>query len=230
VVSAIREDTAESVTVQVQGLEELPVAAERIAESLLRRRAFAKTQRVDNLLETETRLALTKKGSVKFSVGVADLESLGHGGRGAGFSLGLVYATPALALPVEMRFGWDDASYDEPGIGLFSLSVGARRYLSKQDTSPFFGGGLGILNLSARDEGYDDHRFGASGYLEAGVEILRLHRGRIGLQLRADLPFGALRGERYVDYGYPGDSAPAYVQHTESQYVVPVTIGLNVAF
>lgn len=237
-IHASRGDTGEAVLVRVQGLEEVPVAADRIAESLLTGRAFEKTQRVDSLLEPEARFAPSKRGSVKFMLGVADLESLGHGARGAGFSIGLVYATPTLALPAEMRFGWDSAPYEEKGIGLFSISVGARRYLSRRDVSPFVGGGLGVLNLSARDGSsytyavgtFDGDRFGAAAYVEAGIEVLRLHRGRIGLQLRADLPFGSLRSERLEhagSHGYPPDD---YELVSESRYVVPVTIGVNVAF
>ena len=126
VVTATREEPAGSVTVQVDGLEEVPTAAPRVADALVRGLGFATTQRVDNLLVAETRPARVKKGSVKFSAGVADVESLGHGARASGFSLGLMYATPRFALPVEMRFAWDDWQYGEKGLDLFSLSVGGR--------------------------------------------------------------------------------------------------------
>jgi hypothetical protein len=224
VVTATREEPAGAVTVRVDGIEEVPTAAPRIADALVHGQAFATTQRVDNLLEGETQPALTKNGSVKFSFGVADVESLGHGARAAGFSLGLMYASPRFALPVEMRFAWDDSPYGEKGLSLFSISVGGRGYLSKRDVSPFVGGGLGILNLHASEGVYPDpgqtsayfdgERSGVAPYVEAGVEMLRLHRGRVALLVRADLPTGALRAS------YPA----------QSRYVVPVTIGLNVAF
>ena len=245
VVTATQEGTANSVTVQVDAIEEVPVAAVRIADALVQGQGFATTQRVDNLLRGETRQALTKKGSIKFTVGVADVESAGHGARAAGFSVGLVYASPRFALPAEMRFAWDDAKYDEPSLDLFSLSVGGRGYLSKRDVSPFVGGGLGVLRLQASEGGYplygspatsyfDAERFGVAPYLEVGVEMLRLHRGRVALQVRADFPTGALQSREIDLYsswddrtGRPDGQA---VYPAQSRYVVPVSIGLTVAF
>jgi hypothetical protein len=236
-VTATREEPAGSVTVQADGLEEVPKAAPRIADALVHGLGFATTQRVDNLLVSETRPARVKKGSVKFSAGVADVESLGHGARASGFSLGLMYATPRFALPVDMRFAWDDSQNGEKGLNLFSLSVGGRAYLSKRDVSPFVGGGLGILHLDASEGGYDGsgatsyfyaERSGIAPYLEAGVEMLRLHRGRVALVVRADFPTASLRSESYEYWSYYGD-APT-VLPAESRYVVPVSIGLSVAF
>ena len=236
VVTATREEPAGSVTVQVDGHEEVPTAAPRVADALVRGLGFATTQRVDNLLVAETRPARVKKGSVKFCAGVADVESLGHGARAAGFSLGLMYASPRFALPVEMRFAWDDSPYGEKGLDLFSLSVGGRGYLSKRDVSPFVGGGLGILNLDASEydpsgSGTGDfygERSGIAFYAEAGVEMLRLHRGRVALVVRADFPTASLRSESYEYWSYYGDGPTSPT--TESRYVVPVSIGVSVAF
>jgi hypothetical protein len=246
VVTAAREGTAEPVTVRVDTIEEVPLAAPRIAQALVHGEPFAATQRVDNLLPVETRPALTKKGSIKFTLGVADIESAGHGGRAAGFSFGMAYATPKFALPAEMRFGWDDSNYGEPGLSLFSISVGGRYYLSNRNVSPFVGGGLGVLNLHARDGEYPDYpnpdprsdyfdaeRFGVAPYLEVGVEMLRLHRGRVALHVRADFPTGSLTQEEYEVYTYDPRTRRDrvdYVVPAASRYVVPVTIGLTVAF
>jgi hypothetical protein len=244
-VTVKREEPAASVTVQLQELEEITAASPRIADALVHGLAFAQTQRVDNLLEAETRPARAKKGSVKFTAGVADVESIGHGARAAGLSLGLLYATPRFALPAEMRFAWDDSASGEPSLDLFSFSVGGRGYLSKRDVSPYLGGGVGILRLQA-DEGFYPYegaqgsryfygeRFGVAPYVEAGVEMLRLHRGRIGLQVRADLPLWSLESpamEFYVPWDGRGPyPETAYTYPAQSRYVVPVSIGLTVAF
>lgn len=243
-VTARREEPAASVTVELQGLEEIPAVSTRLAGALVHGLAFSETQRVDNLLEVETRPARAKKGSVKFTAGVADVESIGHGARAAGFSLGLLYATPGFALPAEMRFAWDDSGSGEPSLDLFSFSVGGRGYLSKRDVSPYLGGGLGVLRLSASEGLYPEpgnpgtyfygERFGVAPYVEAGVEMLRLHRGRIGFQVRADLPLWSLESpamDIYVPWDgrgpYPDE---AYSYPAQSRYVVPVSIGVTVAF
>ena len=121
-------------------------------------------------------------------------------------------------------------------MSLFSGSVGGRGYLSKRDVSPFVGGGLAILNLEEGEyasfgSGAGDfysQRSGIAFYAEAGVEMLRLHRGRVALVVRADFPTASLRSESYdYYYSYYGDvSTPS---QTESRYVVPVSIGLSVA-
>jgi len=246
VVTATQEGTANSVTVQVDAIEEIPVAAVRIADALVHGESLASTQRVDNLLQSETRPVLTKKGSVKFTVGVADVESIGHGARAAGLSLGLAYVSPRFALPAEMRFAWDDGQYDEPQFDLFSLSVGGRAYLSRRDVSPFVGGGLGLLRLHASEGGYpgsgssatttyfDGERFGVAPYAEVGVEMLRLHRGRVALQVRADFPTGSLKSPEMVTYSSWDDQAGQptgeVTYPAQSRYIVPISIGVTVAF
>ena len=241
-VTATRLDTGESISVRAEGLEEVPLASARIAEALVHHRPLASTQRVDNLLVEETREARVKRGSVKFTLGVADLESVGHGARGAGFSLGLMYASPRFAIPAEMSFAWDDTPYGEPGISLFSVSLGGRGYLSKRDVSPFVGAGLGMVRLEAHEGEYpypggpssgyfQAEWFGLAPYVEAGVELLRLHRGRIGLHVRADFPLASLQSQEievWSEWDRPGRAPRTYP--AQSRYVVPVSIGINVAF
>ncbi len=234
-VTVARADTSLSMTVQVAGLEELPVAAGRIATALAAGRSFSSTERVDNLVTSETREPLSKKGAVKFSLGVGDVETPGYGARASSLVLGLAYTTPRFALPAEMRFGWDNATYPAKEMDLFSISVGGRAFLSTRDISPFVGAGLGYLNLSAHHGGYDSagyfdgSRSGVVPYLEGGVEFLRTHRGRLALQVRVDFPTGSLESPGYSGYdpytGYPAQSVP-----TQTQYVAPVSIGLSVTF
>ena len=244
-VTATRADSRFSVTIQLAGVEELPVAAGRVARALVQGQPFSKTERVDNLIASETREPLSKKGSVKFSLGVAHIESPGHGGRGSGFGLGLAYTAPRFALPADMRFGWDDTEYGGKQLSLFSLSVGGRAYLTTRDTSPFVGAGLGYVKLSASEGAYpmtsdprspyfSGDRSGIAPYLEAGVEMLRTHRGRIALHVRADLPTASIRSQAVDVYSYDqrtgSPTGVARVVPEQSRYVVPVTIGLSVTF
>lgn len=244
-VTVTRHDPAGSVTARLQAIEEVAVAAPRLAEALVRGEPFVATQRVGNLLEDETRPVLSKKGSLKFIVGVADVESVGHGARAPGFTVGILYAATRFALPAELRFAWDDSAYPAPALSVFSLSVGGRGYFSTGSTSPFAGGGLGILKLHAREGSYpgaadptadyfDAERFGVAPYVEAGVEALRLHRARAVLYVRVDLPLGALETPQIPVYSYPEgwDREPAldFVLPAQSRYLVPVSIGLSVAF
>lgn len=240
-VTATRGDNRLSVTIQLDGLEELPVATGRVARALVQGQPFSSTERVDNLIRSEAREPLSKKGSVKFSLAIADVESLGHGARGSGQTLGLTYSAARFALPAEMRFGWDDTDYRGKRLSFFSVSVGGRAYLTSRDTSPFVGGGIGYLNLHASEgDGplsgssyFSGEWAGIAPYLEAGVEMLRTHRGRISLQVRADLPTGSLRSQQYEIYSWDERTMSPRVEGVvpeQSKYVVPVTIGLSVTF
>jgi hypothetical protein len=247
-VTVARREPPDSVTVRIDAIEEMETAAERIAQALVRGEPFTSTQRVGNLLESETRGALTKKGSIKFLVGVADVESPGHGARAAGFSIGILYAAPTFALPAETRFAWDDTNTPDPELTLLSISLGGRAYFSRKDVSPFMGAGIGALKLDAREGGgypsdgvsrpdsqfFYAELFGVAPYLEAGVEALRLHRARLALHLRADFPTATLESPAVPIYSYETDwqrePVVQSVYPAQSRYIVPVSIGLSVAF
>jgi hypothetical protein len=228
ILSAARDQGA-PVTATLSGIEEAQTAAARLAAAVVDKHALPTTQRIDNLLETETREPLSKKGSVRFSTGVNGFTPLGHGGSGAGFSLGLIYAAPTVALPVDMRFAWNESSDGSPSASLFAISVGGRRYFSRRDLSPFAGAGFSMLRLSAEEGHYDSGRFegtrfGFAPYLEGGIEILRLHRARLAFGLRLDVPTGSLRSDGASDY-YGQPTRPP-----SSRYVMPLSAGATIAF
>jgi hypothetical protein len=158
-----------SETVRLDAIEEVEVAAPRLARALASGETFPATQRVDNLLDGETRPAPVKKGSVKFAAGIADVETPGFGARGTGFSLGLQYATPRFSLPVDLRFAIDDDGYDyaAPQVSLFAVSVGGRTFLSRRNVSPFAGAGLGMLWLHASEGAYPGYEGATGPYFDA---------------------------------------------------------------
>jgi hypothetical protein len=225
-------------SLQLETIEEVATAAPRIAEALVSERPLDTTQRVDNLLEFETHTTRSKQGSVRFAVGVSDFTPIGHGGSGAGFSLGLLYSAPQIALPVDLRFGWNARDAIGREASFVAVSAGARRYLSKRDTSPFVGGGLSMLHLEASEGAYGSgyfhgERLGMAPYLETGVEILRLHRARLAFLVRVDLPTGSLRSEEYPIYVWDpalGQERMTETARSQSRYVAPASLGMTVAF
>jgi hypothetical protein len=235
IVTASRRETGESITVRTDGVEEIPVAATRIAEALARDRQLADTQRVGNLLVEETRRIRTKPGEAKFLAGVSHLRSPGHGAAGASVTLGMMYAGARFSLPVEARFGWAGDGSQEAALHFFSASVGGRGYLTTRDVSPYVGGGLGLLTLDAWGDPSPNDRFtaertGLGAYLEVGIEALRLHRARVALAVRADIPTYSLHSEEYrawnPETGHPDD----VLTPGRTKYVWPVSIGVSVAF
>jgi hypothetical protein len=241
VLTAAREDETASITLLLETIEEVSTSAPRVAEALVGRKPLATTQRVDNLLESETRRPLSKRGSVKFATGVAGFSPLGHGGSGAGFSIGLTYAAPQLALPVALRVGWTEGAGQDKTASFFAISAGARRYFSRRDVSAFAGAGVSMLKVRASEwhlgvewpgRGFDAERFGAAPYLEAGVEVLRLHRARLAFALQLDFPTGPLRSEGYTLYTTDAGRRQRVerVIPAESRYVVPASLGVTITF
>jgi opacity protein-like surface antigen len=239
-----RREPSGSVSARLERLEEIEVAAPRLARALVRGEAFTSTQRVDNLLESETRSAPVKHGAVRFAASVADVETPGLGARATGFSLGLQYVTPRFALPVDLRFGLDEDRYPAARASLFAVSLGGRYFFSTRDTSPFAGAGMGLLWLDASEGAFPESAAGNAGYfaadtlqvapyLEVGVEALRLHRGRVGLFVRVDLPLSTLKSPetRYYEWDAAADGPGSErVVPGGTRYVAPVSIGVHVSF
>jgi hypothetical protein len=226
------------VTVQLEAIEEVSTSAARIAETVATGHPLETTQRVDNLLESEAYSWPTKNGAVQFSIGVGAFAPVGYGGSGADFSIGLAYATAQVALPFELRFGGTQES-DGREASFIALSAGGRRYLSKRNTSPFVGGGLSVLRISAAEGRYDASRpyhfdgelLGVAPYVEAGVEVLRLHRARMALRLHVDLPLKSVESEAFSVYSWDSIHGETVLQvPAERRYIAPATLGVTLAF
>lgn len=199
--------------VQLSSIEEVPVAAPRLAESLLRGTTLQQTQKVDNVVGAEARLPKKQTGTVRGGIGVFGmLPPLGEAGTpAAGMSLPLMYETTSAAVGVDLRL----ASGGPSGmrIAMFSTSLGGRYYLSDTAVSPFVGGGLGLTYLKLRSDAsrFNGDKTGIGAYAEVGLEVLRTHKSQLAIKLGIDLPFYAIDND--VDDG------------KSSQYYAPITIG-----
>lgn len=224
----------------LDGFKEVPTAARRLADALILGKPIEDTRRVDNLVESEGRPLVSRPGGRKFEMGAIGMAA-GHGTlTGAGFSLGFAYDTPAFAIPAELRFA--HSGDGEKSVSLFSIDTGARHYFSRRHASPFVGGGLSMLFLSYSEMSYeettrgsysfvtsrslDDSRWGPGLYAEAGVQLFRLHRGRMTAKVRADFPMLSLNPR-----GYEWSSSGREVALDRGRlYVVPITFGLTGSF
>lgn len=234
VLTLSRENPPDGRTLRLESIEEVPTAAPRVVEALVYGLPLDATQRVDNLVASETRYTPLRRGSVKPTLGIVGLTTLGHSApAGAGFSLGLEYATPRFAIPGELR--WAGNTQDGGSHAtLFTLSTGGRWYTSRRAASPFVGGGLSWLFLTASDyRYYDGNGFygqtdGLAPYVEGGVELLRLHRARLRATLRAEILTQRIRGDASCDWD------PEYRICTPrprpERYILPLTFSLGVSF
>ena len=240
VLTVSRPGAADGRSLVLDGFKEVPTAARRLADALILGKPIEDTRRVDNLVESEGRTLVSRPGGRKFEMGAAGMAAGQGTVTGAGFSLGFVYDSPAFAIPAELRFA--HSGDGEKSVSLFSIDTGARYYFSRRDVSPFVGGGLSMLYLSYSETSYvettegrssyttsrslDDSRWGPGLHAEAGVQLFRLHRGRMTAKVRADFPVSSLHPR-----GYEWSSTGRQVAIDRGTlYVVPITFGLTGSF
>jgi hypothetical protein len=218
-------------TLVLDGLKEVPTAAHRLAEALVLGKPIEDTRLVDNLVRSEGRELVTRPGSRKFELGALALAGGQGTGTGGGFSFAFSYDSPTFAIPAEIRFA--HSSNGDRDLSLFSIDTGARFYVSHHDASPFVGGGFSVLYLSLTDlrdrDRYvyiEDSHWGPGLYAEGGLQLFRLHRGRLTAKVRADFPLYSLHPVG-VDYQPRGRTVQV---DDGKRYVVPITFGLTMSF
>jgi hypothetical protein len=204
---------AQGRSLQLNGVEEVSVAAPRIADSLLRGTPLDKTAKLQTLVGSETRPYAKQYGETKIAVGVLGFALPGDTFAGYGAFGRVYYEAARYAVGLDLRFG--ASSSGEGDASLVGISVGARYFLNEADTSPFVGGGVGILWLGV-DRRYDAPPRSGSTYAyssltgsgfstfgEAGVEFLRMHGARFDAMLRVDAPIFTLRADGHRHYTLP---------------------------
>jgi len=218
-------------TLTLDGLAEVPTAARRLAEAVVLGKPIEETRLVDNLVQSEGRKLVTRPGSRKFELGALAVAGGQGTGTGGGFSFAFAYDSPSFAIPAEIRFA--HSSNGDRDMSLFSIDTGARFYFSHHDTSPFVGGGFSYLYQSLSDlrdrDRYvylEDSHWGPGLYAEGGVQLFRLHRGRLTAKVRADFPLYSLHP---VGMDYPPRGRPVQIDDGK-RYVVPITFGLAMSF
>ncbi|MGE0322527.1 MAG: hypothetical protein AB7S68_09495 [Polyangiaceae bacterium] len=219
-------------TLTLSGVEETTEAAPRLAAAMSEEVDIKETERVDNLVGDEARRYKKKSGESMFGLGIG-AQMAGGDFAGSTLHLSYQYETPDFGLLARGSVGGLGDNSDEEWMYSY-LSVGARYFFNSENISPLIGGGLNISGMSndRSDGGLDDYSYEGSGggaYLEVGVEALRLHKTRLELSLRVDLPFYSLKNryDTYYDYttGTEVDrSGP------NSKYVAPVSLNATIHF
>jgi len=212
---------------QLAGIEEVPVAAPRIAESVVHGTPLAQTQKVDNIVGDEARKPRKKSGSTHFAIGlIGVMPPLSTGGSPApGIDLDLSYESGNFSLNGGLR-GGGTAGQDTTHVGYFALTVGGRYFLSDSDFAPYVGSCLAWTALSSRSDSFNGDNSGLGAYGEIGLQGFRTHRTHLTLGLRADFPFYSLKGNSST-YNY---TTQTYGSSNPSLYYVPLTLALSITF
>lgn len=185
------------------GLDEIHVAAPRLVTSLVEGKPLEETRSVDNVLASETRQTKVQRGQVGFDGGLFGTTALGAAaGASGGIDLGLLYRAGSFGVSSRGRAGGIGSAKEK--VGLATLDVGARWYLSNSDVSPFVGAGLGLtyVNLT-QNSGQSLDGSGFGGHVVAGVELMRTHHTAASVSVRLDTPFFEVEGGRKTAYVVP---------------------------
>lgn len=195
------------------GIDEINVAAPRLVTSLVEGKPLEDTRSVDNVLASETRQAKVQNGQVGFDGGFFGTTALGAAaGASGGIDLGLLYRAGNFGFSSHGRAGGIGSASTK--VGLATIDVGGRWYMTNGDIAPFLGAGLGLAYVAlSHDHGGDDlSGSGFAAHAAVGIELMRTHHTAASISARVDAPLFALKG-----YG-------------ESQYVMPASLNVGLLF
>ena len=191
------------------GIEEMVSAAPRLVDALVNRKPIDSTIDMETVTEQEARVIRKIAGESLWHMGILGTFIPGTDiAAEPGYEFGWSYETPAYAVGTEFRGrGHDEYGDDGNRFSFHSWSIGGRYFFNKQNMSPYVGGGISIVGASYETkgtqrkkdgisdewEGHDDYdledKSGLGAYGVVGIEILRLARSRLKLELRVDRPF-----------------------------------------
>jgi hypothetical protein len=228
--------TADSREMRLQGVEEVMVAAPRIAESIVKGTPLLETEKVDNLVGQETRQPKSKPGKTHFALGLAGvLPPLDQGltpAPGVVFDVHYETGSQNFELGGTVRFGGGDGGGTAAvNNGFFVFSLGGRGYTSDADVSPYVGGGLSwsYLSVHAPSSGISASANGLGAYADAGIEILRTHHAHLALGVRLDVPFFVLRNS-YATVGEYAPGVTSVAAGPSTFYYAPLSLELRLTF
>ena len=172
---------------QLGGLEQVPVAAERLVTALTEDRPVEDTATARSLVDGETRAPALRTNNVRFAFGVVGVLVGSDIGYGA-----------------DMAFGFHGAQYGAQirgraaggGASQVSLAVSGWRYFGDGDVAPFVGMGFGLGRLT------DDDGFGGNGLMvepTLGVELFRFDQSRLLITTQLDIPVFRLERTDYLN-------------------------------
>jgi len=208
---------------QLSDIEEMTVAAPRVAAALVHDKPLSETANVGNLVGEDTRRARKATGESFFALGIFGFTIPDDAWAGYGVLARFHYQTLDYAVSLEGRLGTSTAN--DGDAHLYGLGVGGRYFFGDGDVAPFLGGGLGVLwvgveeetgsDLDGPDYAYADDTTDREGsglapFVEVGIELLRMHDSRLDAALRADLPLYEIGGGSRQSYALPVSLLASY--------------------
>ena len=221
----------------VSGLEEVPVAAPRIAEAVATGASPDETRKVDNVVGPEARGPKVVQSSVGMKGGIIGaMPATREAGIAPGIALGILARSGRFGLDGHLRAGGGGGSETE--MTHVVLGSGAQYYLTDGDFAPYLGAGVGLMHYKLEATSRDSvENTGFGVYGEAGIEALRTHHVAFTVGIRADVPTFTLKPENDVpSTSGQYDSRGAYrvkpdvEEPPRSRHMVPISLMVGFLF
>jgi hypothetical protein len=209
----------------IQGVEEVPVAADRLIAALVENKPLEETATVDNVVSSESVTPKQKTVSPGVILGLTGQSAVGAPDTmSAGIEIDMQFRLKSLALLGEGRAGGIGSGNNT--LGYASLGLGVRYFTSDADIAPFIGAGLMFsyfqMNLGG---GANDSGSGFGTYGELGVAFMRSsHVGGV-VNLRVDVPTYKLDPNSNYDY-----STGTMASSGSSVYILPISLNAGLSF
>jgi len=213
----------------IQGVEEVPVASERIVTAMVEGKTIEQTENVENVVSSETTTPKQKKIVPGVILGLTGQAAVGTSNTtSAGVEIDMQFRLHNFALLGEGRAGGIGSADNK--LGYASLGVGGRYFLNESDVAPFIGAGLMFAYFQANQgEGnpaFDGSGFGAYG--ELGIAFMRSsHVGGV-VNFRADIPMFSLDQSGGSSYDYTTNQYST--TSGSSVYLVPLSLNVGISF
>ncbi len=211
----------------IEGPDEIPLAADRIATAFVENETVAETQGADNVVSSEVASTpLRKKAPISIFLGMVAAQGVGYqDGMSAGAEADVALRVHKFELALQGRAG--GAASGENFVGFWSVGAVGRYYVSDSDAALFVGAGPEVTYLKANEHdvllGYTGMGFGAAA--EVGASFYRSSKAGALVALRADVPAFTLTN---TSQSFP--TPDVAVMTTTSMYVAAVSMTFGLAF
>jgi hypothetical protein len=174
-----------SQSLSAKGAEELDVVLPRLVKAIVSSQPVEQTAEIDNLAAQEGRKWEKKPGEFFWGLGIMGGTGLTEGSVGTfGFDLRFAYEMEQFRINTNLggMFTSPDSGGDD---GSFRISVGGSYLFSKSSFSPYVGMDFGyMINKASRYYG-----MGVGVIPHVGIELFRLHKARMMIEVGCMLPF-----------------------------------------
>jgi len=202
----------------LEGIEEAPVAADRLAKALVEHTTLEETQNADNTVNGGAAVE-HRRVQVSWFLGGSIVEGLGiTSSPSAGVEGDVEFRLQRLSLLLQLRAGGIGSASNVTSYA--SADVGTRYYFTDDDIAPFAGAGLSFANFSVSQA--DSDNFSGSGpaaYGEVGVGFLRSSFVGAIVSVRADVPMFTLNQS---NFDFNSD-----LPNTSSRFVIPLSLNVG---